>query len=52
MTKQTDLKVPAGISLPRSVIKTLDAAKGKLGRSAFALILIEEGLARRNITDA
>jgi hypothetical protein len=47
MPKEIDYKIPVGVSLPQSMIKEIDEKRGRLGRSSYILLLLEEALRGR-----
>jgi len=44
LTKEIDRKIPVGISLPGSMVKQIDAKKGRLARSTWILLALEKAL--------
>jgi metal-responsive CopG/Arc/MetJ family transcriptional regulator len=52
MSKETDYKVPVGVSLPQSMIQQIDRERGLAPRSAYILKLLEKAISRRKTKNA
>jgi metal-responsive CopG/Arc/MetJ family transcriptional regulator len=47
MSKQSDHRVPVGVSLPQSIVDQIDEERGLVPRSAYIVMLLEKVLPTR-----
>jgi len=40
--RMTDEKVPVGLNLPKSLLDAIDAKRGRINRSTYVTILLEQ----------